>query len=194
MRAFTNYKQGLKETVKQILFTLRTIQTEIAVLSLSTSIYGNMLQEIFLEALREEPYDLMIFQIQIKAVELSVQNTVHLLKEKKMKQTLNNFAKNITANSVNVSCTEDQHCNKKSKDKAEKICYQCQQQSHFISNCFAKTDKNSKKLSSKEDFKSTSKSEVSTNAASENSENSKNLKNLKNSGSHNCDVSEDDKA
>ena len=55
-------------------------------------------------------------------------------------------------------------------------------------------NKNSKKLSSKEDFKSTSKSEVSTNAVSENSENLKNLKNSKNSDSHNCDISEDDRA
>ena len=106
----------------------------------------------------------------------------------------NNSAKNITVNSVNASCTEDQHCNKRDKDKAEKICYQCQQQSHFISDCFTKTDKNSKKLSSKEDFKLTSKSEVSTNAVSENSENLKNLKNSKNSDSHNCDISENSRA
>ena len=68
----------------------------------------------------------MIFQIQNETVELSVQNTLCLLKEKKIKQTLNNSAKNVTVNSVNASCTEGQHCNKRDKDKAEKICYQCQ--------------------------------------------------------------------
>ena len=46
-----------------MLFILRTIQTEIAVLSLSTFIYNNMLWEIFLKALREELYDLIIFWI-----------------------------------------------------------------------------------------------------------------------------------
>ena len=111
-----------------------------------------------------------------------------------MKQTLNNSVKNATANSVNASCTEGQHCNKRCKDKAEKICYQCQQQSYFISDCFTKTDKNSKKVLSKGDFKLTSKFEVSTNAAFKNSDNLKNLKNSKNSGSHNCDVSENSKA
>ena len=63
MRAFINYKQGSKETAEQMLFTLITIQMKITVLSLSTSIYNNILQEIFLEALREELYDSMIFWI-----------------------------------------------------------------------------------------------------------------------------------
>ena len=177
-----------------MLFILKTIQTEITVLSSSISIYNKMLQEIFLKALREELYDLIIFQIQNEVIELSVQNTLHLLKKKKMKQTLNNSAKNITVDLINVSCTEGQHCNKRDKDKAEKICYWCQQQSHFVSDCFTKTNKNSKELLSKEDFKSTLKFETITKVVSENSEKLKNLKNLKNSDSHNCNVSEDSRA
>ena len=58
-----NYKQSSKKTVKQMLFTLKTIQTEVAVLNSETSIYNNMLQEIFLEALRDKLYGSMIFQI-----------------------------------------------------------------------------------------------------------------------------------
>ena len=63
IRAFMNYKQSSKETAEQMLFTLKTIQTEVAVLNLKTSIYDNMLQEIFLEALRDELYESMIFWI-----------------------------------------------------------------------------------------------------------------------------------
>ena len=55
-----------------MLFTLKMIQTEIAVLNSETSIYNNMLWEIFLKALRDELYESMIFWIWNEAVKLSV--------------------------------------------------------------------------------------------------------------------------
>ena len=43
IRAFSNYKQGLKETAEQVLYTLHKIQAEIQILSPETPIYNNML-------------------------------------------------------------------------------------------------------------------------------------------------------
>ena len=196
MRAFINYKQGSKETVKQMLFTVRTIQMKVTVLSLSTLIYDNMLWEIFFEALREELYDLMIFWIQNKTVKLSVQDTLHLLKEKEIKQMLNNSAKNVTVNSANAEHLESHQCqcqhqhHEKDVNAAEKICFQCQRTDHFTYDCFTKINKDSKEILPNNSSKMRLKFEVNTKKA----ENSKYSKYLKNLSSHTCDANKEGRA
>ena len=61
IRLLTNYRQGPKETAEQVLNALRKIQADIQVMTPDTPIYDNLLREIFLGALREEPYGLMVF-------------------------------------------------------------------------------------------------------------------------------------
>ena len=63
LRAFVNYRQGPKETAEQVYSALKKIQAEITVLNAKTPIYDDMLQEIFLGALKEDPYGPVVFRI-----------------------------------------------------------------------------------------------------------------------------------
>ena len=107
---------------------------------------------------------------------------------------LNNSAKNVTANSAYADQSEDhrgQHqCQESDRDsKLRKICYQCQQQSHFASDCYFKTDKDGKELLFNENFKSSLKSKTSSNKVTEK------LNSLKNSEGSNSkqDISKNSK-
>ena len=84
IRALINYKQDSKKTVKQMLNTLRIIQSEVAVYSLKTSIYNNIIWEILLRALREKLYSLMIFWIWNELIKLSFDNIIQQLKKKEI--------------------------------------------------------------------------------------------------------------
>ena len=91
---------------------------------------------------------------------------------------LNNSVKNVTVNSVyadQLKGYRDQcKCYESDRDsKSEKICYQCQRQSHFVNDCFIKTDKDSEVLLSNKDSKLL-KSKASSNKVTENLNSSKN--------------------
>ena len=106
---------------------------------------------------------------------------------------LNNSAKNVTANSAYADQSEShrdqcKHYESDRDSKSEKICYQCQRQSHFINDCFIKTDKDNEVLSSNKDSKLL-KFKASLNKVTEKLNSSKNLKDLNSK----WDISENNK-
>ena len=117
-----------------------------------------------------------------------------------MKQTINNSAKNVTANSAYAEHSESHQCQHQQPDrdsrdinKVSKICYQCQRIDHFVYNCYIKTDKDSKELLSNKDLKFMTKFEAAKQAA-ENLKKLKNLRNLRELSNRNCSISENRRA
>ena len=112
---------------------MKKIQAEIAILNLNTPIYNDMLCEVFLGALKDEPYASIIFQINSEISDPQIDTILHQLKEQEMEENSNKTAiKNAAANPAQAPAAGG----KNKEGKPGKTCFQCQRKGHFASKCY----------------------------------------------------------
>lgn len=144
LRAFTNYKQGPKESAEQVYTAMKKIQAEISILNPKISIDDDMLLEVFLGALKEELYTSVIFRINNEISAPEIQTILLQLKEKELEEAWKNAAQNVAANTARAKSQRETSQN--GKDKAEERCFRCHRPGRFASKCYSSKTKEGEKL------------------------------------------------
>ncbi|KAA6412945.1 MAG: hypothetical protein FRX49_13744 [Trebouxia sp. A1-2] len=144
LRAFVNYKQGPKESAEQAYTAMKKIQADIAIINPKTPIYDDMLVEVYLGALKEEPYSSIIFRFNNKILRPDINIILRQLKEKELEESMKISPKTVAANAARAG--PQQEASQNGKGAGEKTCNRCHRTGHFIANCYSFKTKEGEKL------------------------------------------------
>ena len=88
---------------------MKKIQAEIAIINLKTPIYDDMLIEVFLGALKEEPYSSIIFRFNNEILRPKINTILRQLKEKEFEEASKNLTKSKNNRAIGLffQCSQE---------------------------------------------------------------------------------------
>ena len=123
---------------------MKKIQADIVIINLKMLIYDDMLVEVYLGALKEEPYSSIIFWFNNEILRPDISIILCQLKEKELEESMKILPKTVAMNAVRTG--PQQEASQNGKWAGEKTCNRCHQTGYFIANCYSFKTKEGERL------------------------------------------------